>query len=92
MASNQSGMSYGAYASGDMHQFTRYMGPSGVSLHPLQRNGAVPSSSHDHMARWGGGGPAGIGAGYYPASQIDMTLPPVVPIAGNPRDPNFMVA
>lgn len=78
--------SYGAAASGDKHQFTRRLGPSGVSLHPLQRVGAVSAASHDVVGRQGAMSHPTIGDTRFPAGHHDLTLPPIVPLAGSPRD------
>lgn len=83
--------SYGAAASGDMHVFTRRLGPSGVSLHPLQRSGAVSAESHDYISRQGAAHHATLGESVYPAGHMDLTLPPVVPLHGSPRDPAFHI-
>lgn len=90
--SQQSWQSLGAIATGQVHTFTRYRTASnGASLHPLQRTGQVGSDSHDFQvnhAHWGG---RGLGDPLYPAATFVMTLPPVVPLYGNPRDPAFRV-
>lgn len=75
---------------GDMHQFTRYLGPARVSLHPLQRDGSVPATSHSYLFNVGAAAHAGIGDGP-PAGHANLQAPPLVPLAGSPRDPNFMV-
>lgn len=82
MANNvHSTYSYGAAASGDMHQFGHYvrMNPGRVSLHPLQRTGQVASQAHTLVGAQSAQGFDGIG-GSLPASVVDMRLPPVVPI------------
>lgn len=75
---------------GDMHQFTRYLGPSRVALHPLQRSGAVSAASHSILGNVGAPHWPGLGDGP-PAGHSNLTMPPVVPIAGSPRDPAFMI-
>ena len=75
---------------GDTHHFTRFRGAAGVSLHPFQRTGQVPAFSHDMTGRQAAMGHPGLGDGP-PAGSHDMTLPPVVPIAGTPRDERFMI-
>jgi hypothetical protein len=82
--------SLGAVATGDVHTFTRFRtAPDGASLHPMQRSGHVSSASHGmgvkHSAFSGSGG---LGGSVYPASHVDMQLPPVAPV-GQAR---FMVA
>ena len=71
--------SYGAAASGDMHQWPTAlrMNPARVSLHGLQRQGKV--SSQGGFGAQSAPGFDGIG-GNHPASQVDMNLPPTVPI------------
>lgn len=83
--------SYGAAASGDKHQFTRRLGPSGVSLHGLQRLGLVSAASHDIVGRQSARSHATIGDSVYPAGTHDLTLPPIVPLAGSPRDSAFQI-
>jgi hypothetical protein len=80
------------FAHGDMHVQNRYLGPSGVSLHPLQRSGHVGARSHDFgaNARYGAAGWPGLGDGP-PAGLVRVTMPPMVQIAGSPRDPRIMV-
>jgi hypothetical protein len=76
---------------GNMHTFTRFLGASRVSLHPLQRAGLVSADSHAmapnmsaslHRYSLGDGPPAG---------HANLQMPPVVPIAGSPRDPSYQV-
>jgi hypothetical protein len=80
------------FAHGDRHVQHRYLGPSGVSLHPLQRAGVVPADSHNHpaAARRGAQGLDHIGDGP-PAGAAHVTFPPHVQIAGSPRDPRVMI-
>lgn len=71
--------SYGAAASGDMHQpSTSYrMNPGRTSLHPLQRQGKVASrGGFGSQSAPGFDGPGGNA----PASIVNMQLPPTVPI------------
>lgn len=76
----------------DVHFQVRFLSATGVSLHPLQRAGAVGSSSHDQIPRMRAGGPGGIGAGTYPAGDHNLSLPPATPIGpGSSRDPKMMV-
>lgn len=75
---------------GDTHAFTRRLGMSGVSLHPLQRIGAVSSVSHSWLGRQGAASHPTIGDGPA-AGHMNLTLPPLVPISGTPRDPRFMI-
>lgn len=63
----------------------------GVSLHPLQRAGAVPSEG---MQGWWG---RTFGATHSihdapPARQVVPVFPQLVPVQGSPRDPRFMVS
>jgi hypothetical protein len=76
---------------GPVHSFARYRGIGGVVLHPLQRAGMVSADSHAVVGAQGAHGPNGLGDPFYAAAAFDMRLPPVVPIAGGPRDPRFMV-
>lgn len=79
-------------ASGDVHIQARFThAPSGVSLHPLQRAGVVAIDSHDLSPRMGASGPHGLGDPVVAAGHSDLTLPPLVPTIGGPRDPRFMV-
>ena len=82
------------FAWGNRHVQVRYLGPSGVSLHPLQRSGHVSAASHhgagsvnvrQFAATW-----PGLGDGP-PAGLVHVTLPPMVQIAGSPRDPRIMI-
>lgn len=73
---------------GGVHIFARFRGLGGVSQHGLQRAGALPMSTNPAQAATD---IPGLGASYYPAATFNMTLPPLVPIAGGPRDPAFMV-
>jgi hypothetical protein len=82
------------FAYGNRHVQVRYLGPSGVSLHPMQRSGAVSSRSHNFAqnmrmpaAGWGTIGSAQS----TPAGLAHVTFPPIVQIAGTPRDPRVMV-
>jgi hypothetical protein len=82
------------FAYGDRHVQVRYLGPSGVSLHPLQRNGSVGARSHNFAqnARIGAAGWGTVGSAQStPAGLSHVTFPPVVQIAGSPRDPRVMV-
>lgn len=82
----------GSVATGQVHTFTPFrMTGDGVSLHPLQRVGAVGSASHNMWPKHAVYSIDGLGAGAYPAAHHNMTLPPVVPIAGSPRDPRVMI-
>lgn len=65
---------------------------SGVSPHPLQRAGAVPLDSHGMWPRTFAGGVPGLMDAPYAAPYTDLSLPPVVPLIGSPRDPRFMVS
>lgn len=76
---------------GDLFLPTLFRGANRVSLHPLQRAGLVSAKSHDYAPVTPAQGPGGLGQPYYGAGRMNMTLPPYVPIAGSPRDPNFMV-
>lgn len=80
------------FARGDRHIQVRYLGPSGVSLHPLQRAGVVSAASHNHpaAARLGAQGLDHIGDGP-PAGLSHVTFPPAIQIAGSPRDPRVMI-
>jgi hypothetical protein len=71
--------SYGAAASGDMHQppTALRMNPGRVSLHPLQRQGKV--SATGGYGSQSAQGFNGLG-GDFPASIVNMNLPPTVPI------------
>ncbi len=76
---------------GNMHLFTRWRGLGGVSLHPLQRSGQVSAASHATFGAQGAHHHPGLGDTPFPAGAMNMTLPPVVPIHGSPRDAAFMV-
>ncbi len=76
---------------GGVHTFARYRNQNGVTLHPLQRTGQVASLSHSIIGAQAAHGPNGLGDPTFAASKMNMTLPPLVPIAGSPRDPRFMV-
>lgn len=80
------------FAYGDRHVQHRYLGPSGVSLHPLQRAGVVSAASHNHpaAARQGAQGLMHVGDGP-PAGLVHVTFPPPVQVAGSPRDPRVMI-
>ena len=80
------------FAYANKHVQVRYLGPSGVSLHPLQRSGAVGVRSHAHVmnSRIGAAGQQHIGDGP-PAGLAQSRWPPVVPIAGTGRDPRVMI-
>src|SRR6185437_6033488 len=84
-------LSLGAIASGDVHVQARFAGPNGVSLHPLQRSGAVAYDSHTYLPRMGAYAPPGLGDSVYAAGHSNLSLPPVVPLAGSPRDPAYQV-
>ncbi len=90
MPSNQTVYSYGAYASGDLHHFTRYLGPSGVALHPFQRHGIVSSFAAAMSGRMRARGWPGLGDGP-PAGSSDVRYPPLVPIQNGPRSSANMV-
>jgi hypothetical protein len=86
--------SVAAGVGGGLWTFTYYRGRTGgVSLHPLQRGGQVSAASHAMMSAQAAPAHDGrhIGGSVYPAAKFNMTLPPVVPIAGGPRDGNFQV-
>jgi hypothetical protein len=84
--------SYGAAASGDFHQFTRYRGASKVSLHPLQRTGQVSARANMFVGAQGAPVAQSLGgAEYAPASNFNMKLPPVVPISGSATQNRFTV-
>ncbi len=68
----------------------RYRGMNGASYHPLQRRGLVGTESHGLTPKMSAPGPADFGDGP-PAAEIVLTLPPVVPFVGSPRDSHFMV-
>lgn len=80
------------FAYANRHVQVRYLGPSGVSLHPLQRAGVVPANSHNHAqnVRRPAAGWPGPGDGP-PAGLVQTRFPPVVQIAGSPRDPRMMI-
>lgn len=84
--------SVAAGVGGSTHLFTsRYRGGDGVSAHPLQRAGFFANLVAFTFGAQGARTVGGLGDAYYPAAQMNMTLPPVVPIAGGPRDVDFMV-
>jgi hypothetical protein len=76
---------------GDRHMHTRFRGMNNVSLHPLQRTGLVSASSHDTFGAQGANDHPGLGDTRFPAGHMNLTLPPVVPIHGSPRDPAFQI-
>lgn len=80
------------FAWANRHVQVRYLGPSGVSLSPLQRAGAVSAASHNFAQnqRRGAMGPPGMGDGP-PAGLVGVTFPPVVQIHGTPRDSSVQV-
>jgi len=74
---------------GPLHMPTFYRG-GGVSLHPLQRSGQVPATSH--MMAPMHAAPIGPDIqGHAPAAHFDMPNPPVLFGPGGPNDPKFMV-
>jgi hypothetical protein len=82
------------FAYGDRHIQVRYLGPSGVSLHPLQRAGTVSARSHNFAQnmRMPAAGYGTIGSAQStPAGLVQVSFPPLVQIAGSPRDPRVMV-
>lgn len=82
------------FATANRHVQVRYLGPSGVSLHPLQRSGHVGARSHNFGAnsRVGAAGWGTVGSAQSaPAGLAHVTFPPIVQIAGSPRDPRVMV-
>lgn len=85
--------SLGAHASGITHTFARFRtGSDGASLHPLQRTGQVSAASHQMGVKQSAAGMDGLGSAQTaPAAWVNMTLPPLIPIYGNPRDPKFRV-
>lgn len=64
----------------------------GVSLHPLQRDGLVASTSHSLWPRQNSRSGASMLDAPPAAQWTDLSLPPVVPLIGSPRDPRFMVS
>ena len=80
------------FALGNRHVQVRYLGPSGVSLHPLQRAGLVSADSHNYgqHGRQGAAGVQHMSDGP-PAGLSHTTFPPLVQIAGSPRDPRVML-
>ena len=86
------GANVNVFATGNRHVQVRYLGPSGVSLHPLQRGGQVSAASHNspHYQRRGAATWPGMGDGP-PAGLVQVSFPPMVQIAGSPRDPSVMV-
>lgn len=74
------------------HVQVSFRDASGVSLHPLQRTGQVSAASH---GSWGSQKAANVW-GMFDAPpvppSIGLSLPQVVPLAGSPRDPRFMVS
>jgi len=69
-------------------------GASGVSLHPLQRDGVV---SADGNRAWGSNrrtfGPRSASIfDAPPAAEVYDIFPQTVPLIGSPRDPRFMVS
>lgn len=92
MASNQTTLSYGAYASGDRHvPSARWANGGGVSTHPLQRQGMVGDGSTMMLGRETAQAQAGIGDGP-PAAAFNMPTPPVVtPFQGSQRDARFTI-
>lgn len=84
--------SVAAGVGGTTHLFqSRYRDAGGVSAHPLQRAGIVSNALSFVSGAQGARSRGGLGEPWYPAAAMDMTLPPIIPIAGNPRDPDFMV-
>lgn len=84
--------SVAAGVGGTTHLFqSRYRGAGGVVEHPLQRAGLVGATLSFLFGAQGARHRGGLGDPYYAAGEMDMTLPPIIPIAGNPRDENFMV-
>jgi hypothetical protein len=81
------------FAHGDRHVQARYLGPSGVSLHPLQRLGVVASTSHNHPvnARAGAQGLPQLGDGPPAGLAHNASLPPLVNAIGSPRDFRVMI-
>ena len=78
-------------AEANVHDFTLFRGMLGVSLDPSQRNGSVPFDSHVLNPVRGAAGSKPFGNPVPGASHSPMVLPPLVPIAGGPRDPSVMV-
>lgn len=81
------------FAWANRHVQVRYLGPSGVSLHPLQRAGIVPAASHDFapMMRQGAAGVAHLGDAPPAGMANNASFPPMIQIAGSPRDPRVMI-
>jgi hypothetical protein len=82
------------FAYANRHVQVRYLGPSGVSLHPLQRAGSVSARSHNFAAnqRMGAAGYGTVGSAQFaPAGLAHVTFPPLVQIAGSPRDARVMI-
>lgn len=77
-------------AAGPRHVHSLFRGWHNISLSPLQRAGVVSAQAASLFPAFGGGGKS-FGDPVYPAAWHDMTLPPIVPIAGSPRDPRFQV-
>ena len=86
------GANVNVFATANRHVQVRYLGPSGVSLHPLQRSGHVGARSHNFGAnsRVGAATWPGMGDGP-PAGLVQVSFPPIVQIAGSPRDPRVMI-
>lgn len=79
---------------GNIFVQTRFRSDNGVSLHPLQRQGLVPMSSHDTFPIAGGAGPDGwhkapAAAGFW--AVLATTQPRVLPLAGSPNDPAMQI-
>ena len=87
----QQTLSLGAIATGDRHVPVHYKSVAGVALHPLQRMGAVSALPSMFTSFRPAASQPGLIDSYYPAAATPHRWPPVIPLAGSPRDPAMMV-
>ena len=78
-------------ANGNTHVQTLFRPGHGVSLHPLQRLGLVPSTSHNVFPSMGAAGPGDWNKAPAAGTVLNTGRPRVLPMPGSPHDPAMQI-